>query len=227
MVNAFADSRRGFHVFGVVVRPLDGLLLFSFFLSGCSALIYQLAWQRLLYGVIGIDIDSVTIIVSVFMLGIGLGGALGGWVADAAPNLRLRLYIGIELGIAFYGAMSPWILASADTWVLQHGWVQSRVWSALASFAVLCVPTIFMGMTLPILTLTINDYNENIGVSVGTLYFVNTLGAASGAALVPFALLPHLTLHEAIAVAVFGNLSVAVCAWIASRISATHTEVHP
>jgi predicted MFS family arabinose efflux permease len=60
----------------------DKLILFSFLFSGCAALIYQVSWQRALYGLIGVDMDSITIIVSVFMLGIGLGGMLGGWLSD-------------------------------------------------------------------------------------------------------------------------------------------------
>ena len=32
---------------------LDAVLLASFFISGCSALIYQVSWQRALYGLIG------------------------------------------------------------------------------------------------------------------------------------------------------------------------------
>lgn len=56
------------------------LILASFFISGCSALIYQVSWQRALYGLIGVDMDSITIIVSVFMLGIGVGGDAR-WVA--------------------------------------------------------------------------------------------------------------------------------------------------
>ena len=61
---------------------LNMLLLLSFFISGCSALMYQVSWQRALYALIGVDMDSITIIVSVFMLGIGLGGMLGGWLSD-------------------------------------------------------------------------------------------------------------------------------------------------
>lgn len=52
------------------------LVLVSFFISGCSALMYQVSWQRALHALIGVDMDSITIIVSVFMLGIGLGGML-------------------------------------------------------------------------------------------------------------------------------------------------------
>ena len=41
------------------------LLSFAFFLSGGAGLIYQVAWQRILFSAFGIDLVSVTVIVSV------------------------------------------------------------------------------------------------------------------------------------------------------------------
>ena len=196
---------------------VDAALLLSFFLSGSCALVYQIAWQRLLYGIIGIDSDSVTIVVSVFMLGIGLGGAIGGWLSDAAPRWRLPIYVIIEISIAAYGAISFWGLQTLDGWILQQGATQTRALSAFASFLVLCIPTVLMGMTLPLLTLALNERRSNIGVAVGTLYFVNTLGAATGAMLVPFVLLPMMRLDQIIWAAVTGNLVVATCAFKALR----------
>lgn len=58
----------------------SALIALTFFASGCAALVYQIVWQRYLFTGLGVDIDSVTLIVSSFMLGIGIGGALGaGW----------------------------------------------------------------------------------------------------------------------------------------------------
>src|ERR1700722_13354820 len=42
--------------------PREGLLHVVFFLSGASALTYQVAWQRLLFGAFGVDVESITII---------------------------------------------------------------------------------------------------------------------------------------------------------------------
>lgn len=195
---------------------MDGVLLLSFFMSGCSALIYQVCWQRALYGVIGVDMDSITIIVSVFMLGIGMGGMLGGWLSDRYPAQRLRLYAGAELSIALYGATTLWLLQWLDGFLAGMA-LGGVVVSALACFTFLIVPTTLMGVTLPLLTMAFNEGRMNIGVSVGTLYFVNTLGAAAGAALVPFVLLPALDLAQVVGLAVAGNVAVAACAMLAGR----------
>ena len=48
-------------------------LCILFFLSGFPALIYQLVWQRALFRILGVNIESVTIVVTAFMLGLGIG----------------------------------------------------------------------------------------------------------------------------------------------------------
>src|SRR5437899_76533 len=77
-----------------------------FFLSGFPALLYQIVWQRALFTIYGVNVESVTIIVTVFMLGLGLGSLAGGRLS-ARPGLPLlRVFGMIELGIAAFGAVS-------------------------------------------------------------------------------------------------------------------------
>jgi len=194
----------------------DTTLLFSFFISGCSALIYQVCWQRSLYSVIGVDIDSITISVSAFMLGIGTGGLLGGLLADRYPHLRIRLFAASELTIALYGVVTIWLLPWLDEALAAAAWGTAGA-RAIVCFAFLILPTTLMGMTLPLLTMAFNERRNNIGISVGALYFANTLGAALGAALVPFVLLRSLTLWQSVLVAAAGNLLVAVGAVLVAR----------
>ena len=49
-----------------------------FFISGIAALIYQIAWQRLLTVHYGVGAISITLIVSVYMSGLGVGALAGG-----------------------------------------------------------------------------------------------------------------------------------------------------
>lgn len=192
----------------------DLCLLLGFFVSGCSALIYQVGWQRSLFTHIGVDIDSITIIVSMFMLGIGTGGMLGGWLADVLPRRRLGCYAAIELFIGCYGLASLWLLPR-----LVALFTPTSAGAAAASLAFLFMPTVLMGMTLPLLTMAFNQHRGNVGVSVGTLYFANTLGAAAGAALVPFQLFPQWPLTEVIQIGVVGNLSVIAFTLIAAALN--------
>ena len=158
-------------------RFISFLLLLTFFASGSAALVYQLVWQRYLFNGLGVDIDSVTLIVSTFMLGIGLGGAWGGWLADRYPQRRVQCYAAAELLLCVAGAGSP-VLLNCIPDLNGLGW---SYWSiCVTAMTLLLVPTSIMGATLPLLTMEFDETYANVGVSVGMLYFFNTLGAAFG-----------------------------------------------
>jgi len=84
---------------------LAGLL---FFLSGGAALVYQVAWQRLLALHSGVGLYSVAMIVAAFMAGLGIGSHQGGRLSTALSSRRaLRAFAALELAIAAFGAASP------------------------------------------------------------------------------------------------------------------------
>src|SRR3982074_180256 len=73
------------------------LLCVLFFFSGFPALIYQLTWQRALFRIFGVNIESVTIVVTAFMLGLGFGSLLGGVLSKWQAIPLLPLLAAIEL----------------------------------------------------------------------------------------------------------------------------------
>src|SRR5262249_44401251 len=77
-----------------------------FFLSGTSALIYEILWQRLLHLVFGVSTLSVSAVLAAFMGGLALGGLLLGGRADRTPA-PLRLYALLEAGIAVTAVLVP------------------------------------------------------------------------------------------------------------------------
>src|SRR5437868_7838103 len=118
-----------------------------FFFSGFPALIYQIVWQRSLFVIYGINIESVTIVVSAFMLGLGLGSLLGGMVSKYKRLPLLAIFGGIELGIGLFGVMSLRLFQ----WVGTHTVTASPSLTGLMTFLLLLAPTILMGCTLPFL----------------------------------------------------------------------------
>lgn len=196
-------------------RFISFLLLLTFFASGSAALIYQLVWQRYLFTGLGVDIDSVTLIVSTFMLGIGLGGATGGWLADRFPGRRVQFYATAELLLCLIGLSSPWLLGMLPQ-LNGLGWSYGLI--SFTAMVMLLVPTAIMGTTLPLLTMEFDQTHANVGVSVGMLYFFNTLGAAFGAWLVGHVLFKYWGLQASAYGAAFTNLLCFVCALLAVGI---------
>ncbi len=72
--------------------PRSETLLLSvlFLCSGMPALLYQIVWQRGLFSIYGVNSQSVVVVVSAFMLGLGLGSLLGGRLSARFPNHGLR-----------------------------------------------------------------------------------------------------------------------------------------
>ena len=182
-----------------------------FFISGLSALIYQVCWQRLLFTGFGVDLTSITVIVSVFMAGLGIGAFFGGRIADKYPQNIILIFCLIELGIGCFGLLSHQLILNLQD-MLIHA---NLVMTALGSFILLLFPTFLMGTTLPLLTSFFNQHIQNIGDSIGQLYFYNTLGAAFGALATGFILFNHFTLSHTIYIAAMLNLGISFLVFIA------------
>ena len=184
---------------------LEAGLATVFFFSGVAALLYQICWQRLLFLSFGIDIESVTIIVSTFMLGLGLGALAGGFLADRFPTRLVACFALFELGIGVFGLSS-----AAAIGVVASAFVEApRATVAAANFAVLLVPTSLMGATLPVLTAEAVRRHGGVGRAIGRLYFANTAGAAAGALFLGTGGFAWLGLREVIVVAASINLAIA------------------
>lgn len=181
-----------------------------FFISGLSALIYQVCWQRLLFTGFGVDLTSITVIVSVFMAGLGIGAFFGGRIADKFSKNIIILFCLIEFGIGCFGLLSHHLILNLQDMLIHT----NLLMTALGSFILLLFPTFLMGTTLPLLTSFFNQYIQNIGDSIGQLYFYNTLGAAFGALATGFILFNHFTLSHTIYIAAMLNLGISFLVFI-------------
>jgi len=138
-----------------------------FFASGFPALIYQIVWQRALFTIYGVNIQSVTVIVTVFMLGLGIGSLAGGRIS-IVPGLNvLRAFGLIELAIGTFGAFSLVLFHYVERFTAG----KSASSTAIVSFLLLLVPTLLMGSTLPLLVEHLVRETVNVGQSVGFAVF--------------------------------------------------------
>jgi predicted membrane-bound spermidine synthase len=195
------------------VRAVHYLLVFLFMISGTAALIYQICWQRLLFEGFGVDIESVTIVVSTFMLGLGLGALAGGEIADRFPNRVIPVFATIELATGAFGVCSPHLIRAVSAAAVNG----SLATIAAVNFGLLLIPTTLMGATLPVLVTHVIHRYGNLGVSVGVLYFANTLGAAFGAGFTGFVALYYFGLTSTIYIAAALNAAVGATVWFALR----------
>jgi spermidine synthase len=183
-------------------------LMLVFLASGFAALLYQVVWQRSLFAIYGINIESVTVVVTAFMLGLGAGSLVGGAVSKDPKRPVLLLFSLVELGIGAFGLVSLSLFHWAGALTL--GW--SPLATALVTFLLVLLPTMLMGGTLPLLVAYSVRRSGNVGRSVGQLYFVNTLGSAIASLASVMVIMGPLGEASTVRVAAAVNLTVGVAA---------------
>lgn len=180
-----------------------------FFLSGFAALVYQVVWQRSLFAIYGINLESVTVVVTAFMLGLGLGSLGGGALSKDPRRPVLLLFAAVEGGIGAFGLVSLSLFHHVGKATL----AMPPLVTAAVTFVLVLVPTLLMGSTLPLLTAHLVRRSGNVGKSVGLLYFVNTLGSALASIAAVVVLLPRLGQARSV-------LAAAIVNWLAAAIVA-------
>jgi len=194
-----------------------------FFISGFPALIYQIVWQRALFAIYGVNIESVTVIVTVFMLGLGFGSLAGGRLSKV-PGLRMLAAFGaIEIGIGLFGATSLSLFGWASSWTAGT----STPVTALITVALLLMPTLLMGSALPLLVTHAVRVTRNIGESVGLLYAANTLGSAIACFAAAFFMMRWFGESGSVRIAAALNTIVGISALLLSRTAPTLLATHP
>ncbi|MFZ5366124.1 MAG: fused MFS/spermidine synthase [Patescibacteria group bacterium] len=228
------------------MKDLRRLLFFLFFLSGFSALVYEVVWARKLSLVFGTTVFAVSSILAVFFAGLAIGSWVFGHFVDHPNRMRMKiirinantpllLYGLLELGIGLYAAGTPWIFKLVEN--LQVSFWQKftpnfygfSLFTFFLSFLGLIIPTTLMGGTLPVLSKFLVREEEEIGSGVGVLYFVNTLGATMGALLAGFWLIATLGVSQTIWTATVINILIGITVLWLTRINAdiklTHVDV--
>lgn len=191
------------HALTPLGREAPAWITFVFFASGFAALIYQVVWQRSLFTIFGINTEAVTVVVTVFLLGLGLGSIVGG-ILSRLVRYPLLVFALSEFGIASFGLISLDLFRSVGTSTIGH----SALATGVITFLLLLAPTLLMGMTLPLLVSYLVQRSGNVGRSTSMLYFVNTAGSGIAALASVTLLLPRLGEHGSVRVAAATNLVV-------------------
>ena len=191
------------------------MLYVLFFMSGFAALLYQIVWQRTLFAIYGINIESVTMVVTAFMLGLGLGGLVGGAISKDPKRPTVLIFSLVELSIGTFGAFSLPILHGVGALTLQ----MPPAAIGVVTFLMVLFPTMLMGGTLPLLVAHFSRINKNVGQSVGGLYNANTLGSALASALAVIFLMKNFGQTNTVRFAAALNLTASLVAYVLHRRS--------
>ncbi|MDP7570895.1 MAG: fused MFS/spermidine synthase, partial [Myxococcota bacterium] len=200
------------------------IVAFLFGLSGVAAMVYQVAWQRILAFHSGVGIDSVAVIVSAFMAGLGLGSYTGGRMSARVDAPRaLVVFAGIELALGLFASLSCWFYYDLlyTRFAASYG---SGSGAVLLHFLTLLPPTTLMGMSLPFLVrATVRD-PTTAARTIGMLYGINVLGAAAGALLTPWVLIRLFGIEGAVGFGAACNVLAGLTVWTIGRTGGVSPE---
>ena len=139
------------------------------------------------------------------MLGLGLGSLAGGWLSERSVPL-LVIFALMEFSVALFGVISLGLFH----WVASFTAGAPAIETGVITLALILAPTILMGATLPVLVAYLVRFSGNVGRSVGSLYFVNTLGSAAACLLAAEVTMRKLGMSGSVRLAAGLNTLVAV-----------------
>lgn len=190
---------------------------------------HEILWMRYLAGLFGITFFAIQTVVSTFFAGIALGAFLYARMSRNGFTGSFRFFALLEIAIAAWALIFPLAvrlltpmydrLAPAE--LTTAGAFAARCAIALI---VLLVPTVLMGMTFPLAVELAGAGRKRIG----TVYAINTAGAAAGVWFVTFAFIPRFGVGVSLAAAAAINLaSAGIAMAIARRDLEKRSEASP
>lgn len=191
-------------------------------LSGFCAMVYEVAWVRMLIPVLGSSTYSFTLMLVAFISGITAGSAIVARVISRSPRLVAWL-AGTQAGVAgsmllilpLYGLV-PYVF-----WWTAHLLYRSEtsypIFLALQfgfGFVLLVIPTIFMGMGLPVAARIASQRADKVGSTVGLVFSVNTIGTVLGTVAAGLVFFPAFGVQRTVEIAVVLNsMAAAAVLW--------------
>lgn len=195
---------------------LSGLVVF---LSGASALTYEVVWQREMFHVFGASAPATAAILSAMFLGIAFGSRLSRRFFEQVQH-PILLLAGLEGVIALWGILVPTATALSESLYVSsaHALGEESTLLKIVRFALAVLPvlpaTLCMGATIPVMVRALGRGESS---SVAWIYGLNTLGAVGGASATGLVWIRVLGLSESALIAIGLNLVVVVLLLLLNR----------
>jgi spermidine synthase len=202
---------------------LSWLFLLAYMCSGFAGLVYEVSWTRLLTLHIGHTTAAASAVVAAFLGGLTAGAAAGGRVAARlTARSALYAYVVLECGVAFAALLLPWVLRALTpflAWAYGNG-APGLLFPAvrlLSCLVLVFVPAAALGATFPLAIRWFTRQALNPASAGGALYAANTAGAAVGAVLTGFVLIPAIGISGATMIGIAASLIAAGSVTVVAR----------
>ena len=202
----------------VVSKAMVNIVVIVAGISGAAALLYEMVWTRLLINFLGSSTYAFSIMLMSFISGI----TLGGWIVSqkflsrfdkikTIAFFQFVIAVSTMLVLFFYERL-PYVL-----WKISYLFSKTEEAFPLflstefiICFLLIFIPTIFMGMTLPLAVEIVSSANKKIGFSVGRVFSVNTFGNVIGVIIAGIILIPAIGIRGTFVFGIALNLLAAL-----------------
>jgi spermidine synthase len=176
-----ASSEFGFRISDLASWPVYVTIA----LSGAGALAAEVVWTRLLSLMLGATVYTFSIILAVFLIGLGIGSSIGSYLARTSPRPRLLLGL-CQLFLAAAIAWTAYMLGSSMPYwpikpdLTQSPWFTFQLDLARCLWAILPAACLW-GASFPLALASAAKPGQDPGRLTGGIYAANTVGAIIGA----------------------------------------------
>jgi len=183
--------------------PQTSLVYVAIALSGMSALGAEVVWTRLLSLMLGGTVYAFSIILAVFLIGLGIGSSVGSWCARELQRPRLALGL-CQMLLAVAIAWSAYMVADSlpywpvdlslatpsDPTTSWQPWINFQLDLVRCLWTVL-PPTLMWGASFPLALAAAATRGQDPGRLVGGVYAANTIGAILGSLCFSLVVIPY------------------------------------
>ena len=167
----------------------------AYALNGAAALAFEVLWSRMLGMAFGPTVYAFAIVLGVFLLALGLGGAFGTLTIKKIKNTRRAfaiLQVGIAAAVSSTGFLVPFM-------TFRFAGLEATASADASTFHFICLirtaavvfPGAFLwGMSFPFALASLGRILGDPAKPVGYLYAYNTVGSVVGSLGASFLLLP-------------------------------------
>lgn len=209
--------------------PRNLLSYLFIFATGAAGLVYEVTWQKYLSRLLGADTLATAVVLATFLGGLSAGYYLCGRVTGRIRN-HLKGYSLVEGAIGGWCLFFPSIFAAVES-ATRHWGFSGPPWAVveglLCSIALMGMPTVCMGATIPFLTRILSETIVEATRVHARVYAVNTAGAFLGTLLAGFCLIPELGLPMTMKATAFVNIGACVFFYLLSIPSESTREATP
>ena len=207
------------------------VILTAFFISGFTALSYEILWSRIIIFRFGhSDIHAFSTILSSYLIGIGTGSLIFDRVSGRIKN-HVNLLVFMQLALVVLGFLSYILYLNVDSFLpveqaAGNTFFKSYFLKFMISLFVMLPATLIYGFIFPLFNQAYRNSSMGVAAETATAYSINTAGSIAGSLAAGFVFIPFTGIKNGIIITGLLNVLTVVIMASASIKKTGRSRIH-